>query len=82
MSVPTYKKEIRTFWNEKMTWAGKTMSGDKDGFTKAVGNASKRKVNKSLAPSIVKKDVAPERERHLKVRFVKERGKVHGLPTG
>jgi len=76
VSVPTYKRETGSFSNEKLTWAEKAKSGDKDEFTKVVGNASKRKVNKSIAPGIVKKDVAPERERHLKVRFVKERGKV------
>jgi len=82
VSVPTYKRETGTFSNEKMTWAEKAKSGGEVGFTKVVGNASKRKVNKSVAPGIVKKDVAPERERHLKVRFVKERGKVHNLPAG
>jgi len=80
-AVPTYKKEMGTFSNEKMTWAEKTRSGDKDGFTKAIGKAEKRKVNRTLAPGIIKRECAPERERHLKVRFVKERGKVHGLPS-
>jgi len=81
-AVPTYKQEVGTFSNEKKSWGETTKSGDKDGFTMVVGNASKKKVNKSVAPGIVKRDVAPEKERHLKVRFIKERGKVHGLPEG
>lgn len=46
-----------------------------------VGKASRKKVNKALAPGIVKRDCAPEKERHPKVRFVKP-SKVHGLPSG
>ena len=47
-------------------WAEKTKSGDKDRFRKVVGNASKRKVNKSLATGIVKKGVAPEEKDTLR----------------
>lgn len=47
-----------------------------------VGRAEKKKVTRKLPLGIVKKDVAPERERHLKVRFTGERGKLHRLPEG
>ena len=39
-------------------------------------------MNNSKAARIVKKEAASERESHLKVRFIKETGKVHKLPQG
>jgi len=84
-AIPTYKKSTGGFVAESshpkvQSWAEKTKDGNEKGFKVVVGKVEKKKVSKKL--EVVKKEVAPESERHLKIRFVGKRGVKHALPEG
>ena len=76
--VPEYKKEQGGFAGG--SWSTVTRKGNTSGANVKVGKAEKKTVTKK---AIVKKEVfGTERERHLKIRFVGKRGKVHELRLG
>ena len=83
LDVPSYKSAVGNFLAEKpkkITYAGKAVEGNKEGFTVVVGKAERKKGTRKAE---VKHDnVPPVKERHLKVRFTGKRGVRHILPEG
>jgi hypothetical protein len=79
--VPTYRAVMSNFgMNREPNYTNVMKVGNQDGFTVKVGKARRKTVTKKA--EIVQKDVTPERERHLKIRFVGPRGVRHVLPGG
>lgn len=71
--TPKYKKEVGSFKGEEVKegWATVARKANKSGQTQRVGKAERKKVSKKM--EVVRRDVAPERERQLSMRFNKNR---------
>jgi hypothetical protein len=92
-SLATYKKMVNNFVanrgnsstiDEKpkkvggMNFAAITKKSNADGFTVVMGKSGKGKPLRK--EGITKRDVIPDRERHLKIMFAGQRGVKHILP--
>ena len=83
--IPAYRNNVGSFANErcdipKKSWPTVAKGGDKDGFTKVVGKAERKMVAKKM--NIVKHNISPLREKHLKIKFLGRRGIKHTLLEG